>query len=120
MSHFKFYSAMSFWEVWDKQYLEKHAQANAKHAETPHSIAFKRSVQAIIDNAKKQTPQSTQSNRERVSQIRANKKEQRQKANLTPLQENPQMADIIKFNKSVEDDDYSLPFSPGLFSDDEE
>jgi hypothetical protein len=30
------------------------------------------------------------------------------------------MADIIKFNKSVEDDDYSLPFSPGLFSDDEE
>ena len=58
--------------------------------------------------------------RERVGQIRANKKEQRQKANLTPLQENPQMADIIKFNKSVEDDDYSLPFSPGLFSDDEE
>ena len=114
------YTNMSFWEVWDKQYLEKHAQANAKHAETPHSIAFKRSVQAIIDNAKKQTPQSTQSNRERVSQIRANKKEQRQKANLTPLQENPQMADIIKFNKSVEDDDYSLPFSPGLFSDDEE
>ncbi|MFV5626502.1 transposase [Acinetobacter baumannii] len=114
------YANMSFWEVWDKQYLEKYAQANAKHAETPHSIAFKRSVQAIIDNAKKQTPKSTQSNRERISQIRANKKEQRQKTNLAPLPESQQMANIIKFNKSVDDDDYSLPFSPGLFSDDEE
>lgn len=114
------YANMSFWEVWDKQYLEKQAQANAKHAETPHSVAFRRSVQDIINNAKKQTPKSTQSNRERISQIRENKKEQRQKTNLAPLSENSQMSDIIKFNKSVEDDDYSLPFSPGLFSDDEE
>ncbi|XYS42454.1 transposase [Acinetobacter baumannii] len=114
------YANISFWEVWDKQYLEKHAQANAKHAETPKSIAFKRSVQAIIDNAKKLTPKSEQSSRERINQIRTNKKEQRQKVNIHPKQENSQMADIIKFNKSGEDDDYSLPFSPGLFSDDEE
>lgn len=114
------YANMSFWEVWDKQYLEKNIQANAKHAETPHSIAFKRSVQTIIDNAKKQTPELTQSNRERISQIRANKKEERQKIKLAPLPENLQMANIIKFNKSLEEDDYSLPFSAGLFSDDED
>ncbi|MDE2420549.1 MAG: DDE-type integrase/transposase/recombinase [Gammaproteobacteria bacterium] len=113
------YTNMSFWEVWEKQYFEKHVQANAKHEEITHRIAFNKSVQKIIENAKKQTPKADQSNSERIRQIRANKKDQKQKANLPLLEKNVQMADIIKFNKPTEEEDYKLPFSPELFNDEE-
>lgn len=112
------YADMSFWEVWDKQCLEKDTKANAQHEEIKHRIAYNKSVQQILENAKKQTPKSDQSNRERIGQINQNKKEQKQKFRPTKADKNPQMADIIQFNKSV-DDDYKLPFSPELFDEED-
>ena len=114
------YTNMSFWEVWEKQDAEKHTQANAKYKETTHRIAFNKSVQKIIENAKKQTPKADQSDSERIRQIRENKKDQKRKVNRPQLEAKAQMADIIQFNKPAEEEDYRLPFSPELFSDDEE
>ena len=114
------YANMSFWEVWEKQDAEKHTQANAKYKETTHRIAFNKSVQKIIENAKKQTPKADQSDSERIRQIRENKKDQKRKVNRPQLEAKAQMADIIQFNKPAEEEDYRLPFSPELFSDDEE
>jgi len=118
------FRGLSFWQVWEIQAAEKHHKANAKFVADVKRRELDAFIQEKISTATKQSPVTSASNRERIQQIRPNKKAARDAERLQRVRpviaenEKP-LADVVAL-KPVEED-YSLPtFVPGLFEDNEE
>lgn len=118
------FRGFTFWQVWAIQAAEKHAKANAKHNEDAMRRELDSFVQRTISAATKMTPVTKETNKERINQIRTNKKNARdlERQNRTITKGGEAMtprANVVPL-KSVEDD-YSLPaFVPELFDNGEE
>lgn len=118
------FRGLSFWQVWEIQAAEKHHKANAKFVADVKRRELDAFIQEKISTATKQSPVTSASNRERIQQIRPNKKaardaERLQRVRPVIVEKEKPLADVVAL-KPVEED-YSLPtFVPGLFEDNEE
>ena len=117
------FRGLTFWQVWEIQASEKHHKANAKFNEDVKRRELDAFIQEKIASAKRQSSAPSDSNRQRIQKIKANKKEARdaeRQRRVRPATTQPTkpLASVVSL-KAV--DDYSLPsFVPSLFEDDED
>lgn len=118
------FRGLTFWQVWEIQASERHHKANAKLNEDVKRRELDAFIQEKIASAKRQSPVPSESNRQRIQKIKANKKEARdaeRQRRVRPATTQPTkpLASVILLKAA--DDDYSLPsFVPSLFEDGED
>lgn len=118
------FRGLTFWQVWEIQNEEKHRKVNAKVLEDVKRRELDSFIQRKIAAAIKQSPEASASNRERIRQIKVNKKDARDterklRSRIEITEQAKPLTGVIPI-KSAEED-YSLPkFVPGLFGDEEE
>ena len=113
---------MTFWHVWEIQAKEKHNKANAKLKEDEKRRELDAFIKRKINDATKQSSSSSESDQQRIQQIKSNKKNARdveRQSRVKPVivDSSKPLADVVSLNQV---EDYSLPnFVPGLFDDGE-
>jgi transposase InsO family protein len=116
------YRGMTFWQVWEIQAKEKHNKANAKLKEDEKRRELDAFIKRKINDATKQSSSSSESDQQRIQQIKSNKKNARdveRQSRVKPVivDSSKPLADVVSLNQV---EDYSLPnFVPGLFDDGE-
>lgn len=117
------FRGMSFWEVWDLQFEEKHHEADYKTNAQVKKSELLEKIDHILQGAQFQVPKHFNSDRQRIQAIKENKKsakhdERKKRAqsnNAIPKQSEP--AKVASIKKGSEED-YGFPtFVPGLFED---
>ena len=116
------FRGLTFWQVWDIQAEEKHNKANAKLKEDEKRRELDAFIKRKINDATKQSSSSSESDQQRIQQIKSNKKNARdveRQSRVKPVivDSSKPLADVVSLNQV---EDYSLPnFVPGLFDDGE-
>lgn len=117
------YRGMTFWQVWELQAQEKDIKANAKLEEDSKRRELDAFIKRKIKAAIKEAPKEFESDRQRIQQIKSNKKaardaERQNRVKSTTADASKSLAKVVPLKQK--DDDYSLSsFVPSLFFDDD-
>lgn len=115
------YRGLTFWQVWERQALQKHNMANARQDEDAKRRELDAFIKEKTTNAIRATPALKGTSQKRIAQIRGNKKEAReaeqlQRARPANKAKDKALAQVIPLREAEED--YSLPsYVPDLFGD---
>ena len=115
---------MSFWQVWEIQDQEKNLHAIEKDNSKTARRELDQFIRDTIADAKKMATNSGVSNRQRLSEIKSNKKSVRENEKLSNTSLKPDkhpkdQGTIISF-KSKQDESSYPQFVPGLFDDEDD
>ncbi|MBM7073499.1 DDE-type integrase/transposase/recombinase [Shewanella sp. 202IG2-18] len=118
------YRDLTWYQVWERQALQKQALAEAKYQFSPVERNFDDLLEKKLKKAKKNSKTSKLSNAQKINEIKANKRQLREQerkelaiAPNRPKQED--LAPVVQLNR--EEESYQLPdFIPELFDDGDE
>ncbi|HFG7034972.1 integrase catalytic domain-containing protein, partial [Acinetobacter baumannii] len=118
------FAGMSFWQVWEIQDQEKNLHAIEKDNSKAARRELDQFIRDTIADAKKMATNSGVSNRQRLSEIKSNKKSVRENEKLSNTSLKPDkhpkdQGTIISF-KSKQDESSYPQFVPGLFDDEDD
>ena len=118
------FAGMSFWQVWEIQDQEKNLHAVEKDNSKAARRELDQFIRDTIADAKKMATNSGVSNRQRLSEIKSNKKSVRENEKLSNTSLKPDkhpkdQGTIISF-KSKQDESSYPQFVPGLFDDEDD
>ena len=118
------FAGMSFWQVWEIQDQEKNLHAIEKDNSKAARRELDQFIRDTIAEAKKMATNSGVSNRQRLSEIKSNKKSVRENEKLSNTSLKPDkhpkdQGTIISF-KSKQDESSYPQFVPGLFDDEDD
>ena len=118
------FSGMSFWQVWDIQDQEKNLHAIEKDNSKSARRELDQFIRDTIAEAKKVATNSGVSNRQRLSEIKSNKKSVRENEKLSnthlkPDKHSKDQGTIISFKPKQDESSYPQ-FVPGLFDDEDD
>ncbi|MBU0375580.1 transposase, partial [Acinetobacter baumannii] len=118
------FAGMSFWQVWEIQDQEKNLHAIEKDNSKTARRELDQFIRDTIAESKKMATNSGVSNRQRLSEIKSNKKSVRENEKLsnTSLKTDKHPKDqgtIISFKPKQDESSYPQ-FVPGLFDDEDD
>ena len=118
------FASMSFWQVWEIQDQEKNLHAIEKDNSKTARRELDQFIRDTIAESKKMATNSGVSNRQRLSEIKSNKKSVRENEKLsnTSLKTDKHPKDqgtIISFKPKQDESSYPQ-FVPGLFDDEDD
>lgn len=118
------FAGMSFWQVWEIQDQEKNLHAIEKDNSKAARRELDQFIRDTIAEAKKMATNSGVSNRQRLSEIKSNKKSVRENEKLSNTSLKPDkhpkdQGTIISFKPKQDESNYPQ-FVPGLFDDEDD
>lgn len=118
------FAGMSFWQVWEIQDQEKNLHAIEKDNSKTARRELDQFIRDTIAESKKMATNSGVSNRQRLSEIKSNKKSVRENEKLSNTSLKPDkhpkdQGKIISFKPKPDESSYPQ-FVPGLFDDEDD